>query len=179
MGDSASSWWHPGRGFSVLICVGAACCLSCSGSSGDSGRAGETGGGAEVAGSRPGGAETFTAEAIDGAAVVHNTGQIWSDTPALAIEPVRMLGCGNDDLAFYEPADIALGPDGDLFVLDAGNHRIVRIDAQGAAVASFGKRGEGPGELQRANGLAIDATGRMYVSDAAARTVKVLAPDGE
>jgi hypothetical protein len=179
MSDTASSQRHLGRHFSLVCCLLSLCWLSCSGSSGGSGREGEPGADVDVAGSRAGGAATYTVETIDGATVVHNSGQLWDNTPAITIEPVRSLGCENDDLAFYEPADLALDPAGDLFVLDAGNHRILKIDSQGSGVASFGKRGEGPGELQRANGLAIDGAGRMYVSDADARTVKVLAADGE
>jgi len=164
---------HARRWLPFACCFLSVCWLSCSE---DSRREGEVGSAAESGSESP---ATYTVEIIDGATVVHNSAPVWGDTPALAIEPVRALGCSDDKLALYEPADIALDAGGNLYVLDAGNHRILKIDSGGSVAASFGKSGEGPGELQRANGLAIDGAGRMYVSDEAARTVKVLAPDGE
>ena len=168
--DLRRGWsrWLP-----TICCLLAACLISCTT---ESVQEAEPGGAAE---STHGSLETPRVETVDGVTVVHNAGSLWGETPSVSLEPVRVLGCEDGELAFYEPADIAIGPAGYLYVLDAGNHRILRIDSQGSVAASFGKRGEGPGELQRANGLAIDAAGRMYVSDAVARSVKVLAPDGE
>lgn len=130
-------------------------------------------------GSGSGAAETYTVETMDGATVVRNSAPLWGGSPHLRLDPVRVLGCGEDDLALYRPADIAIGPVSDLYVLDAGNHRILQIDAQGSLVASFGESGQGPGELQQVTGLVIDDAGRMYVADEAIRGVKVLTPAGE
>jgi len=68
---------------------------------------------------------------------------------------------------FKEPVDIAVGPSGRVYVLDAGNHRVQSFDADGSKAAAWGTFGNG-GEGQFADpvGIAVDATsGEVYVAD--------------
>lgn len=68
---------------------------------------------------------------------------------------------------FDEPVDIAVGPSGRVYVLDAGNHRVQSFDADGGNPAAWGTVGNG-GEGQFADpvGIAVDATsGEVYVAD--------------
>ena len=84
----------------------------------------------------------------------------------------------------YQPQAIATCPDGDLFIADTGNHRIRRIDAQGAISTVLGNgvadsSGDGgpaatfPVDAPR--GLSCDALGNLYASSTA--TVRQLAAD--
>lgn len=47
----------------------------------------------------------------------------------------------------YRPTSVALGAGGEIFVVDAGNHRIVVFDQNGTALREFGREGQGPGEF--------------------------------
>lgn len=74
---------------------------------------------------------------------------------------VRVFSREREELARFgeglllEPVGVAVAPDGGLFVSDAGHHRIVRFDAEGALAASFGGWGAGDGELNEPRGLAL------------------------
>jgi len=68
---------------------------------------------------------------------------------------------------------------GDLYVADSGNGRIVHLDRDGKFLGQFGKKGKGPGEFATAHGLAIDKNNRLYVADRGNRRVQVFQPTGE
>jgi DNA-binding beta-propeller fold protein YncE len=93
---------------------------------------------------------------------------------------VHVLGRrGEAASEFNLPADAAIGPDGSLWVLDAGNFRVQSFDAQGRFLRMFGSVGNGLGQFARPRGLAVDAQGLVYVSDATFCNVQVFAPDGQ
>ncbi|RUL86133.1 peptidyl-alpha-hydroxyglycine alpha-amidating lyase family protein [Tautonia sociabilis] len=73
---------------------------------------------------------------------------------------------GCDETHFNMPTDIAIAPDGDLFVSDGyGNGRVVHFDKDGNYVKSWGELGIAPGQFSIAHAIAIDSKGRLYVAD--------------
>lgn len=123
------------------------------------------------------------AETIDGVRVVHNTGRgAWGKIPQVTLEPVRVLGdvdAVDGNVAFFLPSTIAVDAAGNLYVLDSGNHRVQKFDAAGNYLASFGRQGQGPGELYFPAWLAVDGQGFLYVTDANNQRLQVLGPDGK
>lgn len=85
-------------------------------------------------------------------------------------------GAGNGEFNF--PAALAL--DGStLWVGDTLNFRVQRFDtATQAFRARFGTLGDAVGELPRLKGLAVDASGHLWVSDAHLDAVTLFTPDG-
>jgi hypothetical protein len=125
--------------------------------------------------------KTFSTETANGILYVHNNAPVWGDDSKITLEPVAKVGRleGKDEnLSFYKPSDIALDEEGNLYVLDSGNHRIQKLSLDGSYLNSFGKKGQGPGEFQYMSGLELDSKGNMYVTDQATNTVKMLSPDG-
>ncbi len=60
----------------------------------------------------------------------------------------------------------APAPSAGIFVADAGNNRIVRIDDMtGAGWTTLGGQGNGNKQLTLPNGIVVDAAGRIYVAD--------------
>ena len=59
----------------------------------------------------------------------------------------------------YQPRKVRADENGQIFVLDGGNHRVIVFDAHGAPLLEMGKEGQGPGEFQsvRAFGLLGDS----------------------
>jgi peptidylamidoglycolate lyase len=73
---------------------------------------------------------------------------------------------GDDETHFGLPQDVAFLPDGSALVADGiTNSRIVKFDAQGRFVTSWGSRGDGPSQLNGVHAVATDAAGRVYVAD--------------
>lgn len=85
---------------------------------------------------------------------------------------------GSGEGEFNLPVSIAMGPDGNIYVLDAGNFRIQVFDAEGQFIRAWGQIGRGLGNFARPRGLAIDPDGNVYVTDASYRNFQLFTPDG-
>ena len=88
------------------------------------------------------------------------------------------VSAGGEPGQFNLPTDAAVGADGRLWVLDAGNFRVQAFDDQGRFLHLFGSPGNGIGQFARPRGLAVDREGLVYVSDAVFCNVQVFQPDG-
>ena len=74
-------------------------------------------------------------------------------------------GAGNDESRLDTPWDMAFLADGSIFVADNGNSRIVKFDAAGNFVTTWGTNGSGRGEFNQVHAVATDNIGRIYVAD--------------
>jgi uncharacterized protein (TIGR03663 family) len=72
------------------------------------------------------------------------------------------LGATN---VFYGPRDIAVDPQGNVWVSDTGNKRIVKFTAGGDFLGQWGGDGVSNGQFREPVGLAIDGDGSIYVAD--------------
>jgi DNA-binding beta-propeller fold protein YncE len=101
----------------------------------------------------------------------------------LLLELGRRGEPGSADGFFNRPADIAFGSSGDAYVVDQGEDeerpglgapRIARIArADGAFLGAWGRPGTGPGEFHFPHAIAVDARGRVFVSDRENNRVQV------
>lgn len=87
---------------------------------------------------------------------------------------------------FNGPNGLSLGPDGNIYVADAGNARIRRVTPGGSVttVAGSGERGLRDGAAAGAwfgypTGLAFDPDGALYVVDRWVHTVRRVTADGQ
>jgi DNA-binding beta-propeller fold protein YncE len=90
----------------------------------------------------------------------------------------QLGGRGGAPGRFSQPTNLAIGPDGALFVSDTLNARVQKLDRQGRVLRVFGARGRALGQMVRPKGIAVDREGRLYVADAAAETVLVFNREG-
>lgn len=121
-------------------------------------------------------------ETKDGILLIHNekTGK-WNNQPKVSLEYIKNIGdleSEDENVLFYMPSDIAIDKEGNVYVLDSGNHRIQKFDADGNFLASFGRQGQGPGEFQYPQSIDLDEQGFMYVSDSGNQKIQILKPDG-
>ena len=121
-------------------------------------------------------------ETKDGIRLVHNEKEgKWGKKPEISLEYVQNIGdleSEDDNVLFYMPSDIAVDKEGNVYVLDSGNHRIQKFDSQGNFLASYGRHGQGPGEFQYPQSIDIDADGYIYVSDSGNQKIHILKPNG-
>jgi sugar lactone lactonase YvrE len=121
-------------------------------------------------------------ETKNGVRLIHNDKEgKWDKEPKIALEYVRNIGdleSDDENVLFYMPMDIAVDDEGNMYVLDSGNHRIQKFDSEGNFLASFGRHGQGPGEFQYPQSIDIDDEGNMYIADSGNQKVNILKPDG-
>ncbi len=73
---------------------------------------------------------------------------------------------GEDKTHFNRPTDVAVTPNGDVYVADGyGNNRVVHFDAAGHYLAEWGGLGVGKGQFSLPHSIALDSHGRLYVAD--------------
>ena len=118
-----------------------------------------------------------TLPAADGTRVIEYSPVTAAErTERLQLE--RDLGLtGAFDTPFYRPRAIALAPNGDIFVLDEGNDRIVVFDRDGSPLRQFGRAGQGPGEFQDPDAIAV-VGGTVVVHQGRQRRIGVFSVEG-
>ena len=80
---------------------------------------------------------------------------------------------------FNRPTNLAVAPNGDLFVSDGyGNARVHRFSATGKLLASWGEPGTGPGQFMLPHGIAVDPTGNVLVCDRESDRIQVFTSEG-
>lgn len=86
---------------------------------------------------------------------------------------------GSEPGELFHPTNLAIGPEGDLYVVETSNYRVQRFTAEGQPVRTYGAVGSVPGSFARPKGIAIDRSGRFYVGDAAFENVQLFDADGK
>jgi len=79
----------------------------------------------------------------------------------------------------YHPTNIAIGPEGDVYVVETSNFRVQRFTADGKHMRVYGEVGGELGTFSRPKGIALDRTGRLYVGDSAFENVQIFDNSGK
>jgi hypothetical protein len=90
------------------------------------------------------------------------------------------IGVGSTDpnYMFYQARDIAVDAEGNIYLLDGGNHRVQVFDPDGRFSRSFGREGQGPGEFMQPLATALLGE-RLFVADNSNQRVSVWTLTGE
>jgi GT2 family glycosyltransferase/sugar lactone lactonase YvrE len=94
------------------------------------------------------------------------------------------MDAGDADLAFASPADVAVAANGDLYIADAENHRICRVERVSGkivTVAGDGLRGFGGDDVQATqtalngpNAVAVAKNGDLYIADTLNHRIRMI-----
>ena len=83
---------------------------------------------------------------------------------------------------FYQPNDVVVAQNGDIFVSEGhggANDRILKFSKEGTFIKSMGKKGSGPGEFNGPHALAFDSKGRLVVGDRGNNRIQIVDQDGK
>lgn len=86
---------------------------------------------------------------------------------------------GDESYVFAGITDLALGPDGRIYVLDRQSRELRIFDAGGAHLRTAGRHGAGPGEFMDPRGIRWHPDGTLWVMDRGSQRYTVLSADGE
>jgi DNA-binding beta-propeller fold protein YncE len=90
----------------------------------------------------------------------------------------KIILVGPEGDPFNMPSDAAVGPDGDLYVLDGVHHRVVVYDTEAKFRFRFGGYGTELGQLHFPLGIAAAPDAKVYVADSGNHRVQVFASNG-
>lgn len=89
---------------------------------------------------------------------------------------------GSDHDTFNGPCDVAIAPNGDIFVADGHggdtNARVVKFSKDGKYIKEWGKKGTGPGEFDTLHSMAMDSKGRLFVADRGNSRIQIFDQEG-
>ena len=82
---------------------------------------------------------------------------------------------------FNEPWDLAVAPDGSLWVADTWNHRIQHFTAEGEFLGMIGTFGqaESPSAFWGPRSVAVDSQGRVFVADTGNKRIAIFDAQGK
>ncbi len=93
---------------------------------------------------------------------------------------VLAIGSEKTNEDFFQPKYFTLDKNGNIYILDSGNSRIQVFSPQGRFIFSFGRFGQGPGELSKdASIIKILEDNRVYVIDNMQRRINIYDEQGK
>ena len=66
--------------------------------------------------------------------------------------------------ALYRAKNFDIDNEGNIFILDAGNFRVLKFSSKGQFICEFGRKGKGPGEFISPNLIDVDVKNQVYVT---------------
>lgn len=94
-------------------------------------------------------------------------------------------GSGTEPGFFQRPRDLAVAPDGTLYIVDTENHRIQHLDTSGKVLHVWGRFGDATtgnapgGAFNQPWGIAVDQEGFVYVADTWNHRIQKFTADGQ
>ncbi len=86
---------------------------------------------------------------------------------------------GVEEGEFNLPLQIAVGPNGNVHVVDGGNFRVQVFTADGQYLRKIGAVGVRSGQFSRPKGVGVDGDGNVYIADTAFGNFQIFNADGQ
>lgn len=105
-----------------------------------------------------------------GVTIIENNGPgLWDKQSREKVEFIEELTLGVEDgedhLMFYRLRSTAVDSELNLYVLDGGNHRLLKFNRDGQLLWNTGRQGQGPGEFEYPGKVFITPTEDLAVED--------------
>jgi len=77
-----------------------------------------------------------------------------------------------------QPSDIAISPNGDIYLVDGVNNRIIVLSSSGNRKFEFGREGAGKGEFKYPLGIDISDDDKVFIADSGNHRIQVFSLKG-
>jgi len=115
----------------------------------------------------------------DGVPHVKNSTAPKGGVETLQLEEIwRRGGEDDEEILFGLITDVAVGPDGNIYLLDAQLNEIKVLSPEGELLRSIGREGEGPGEFRNAQQFSFLPDGNIGIAQVFPGKLIGLKPDG-
>jgi streptogramin lyase len=91
-------------------------------------------------------------------------------------------GGGRGKDYFWQPNDVLVAPNGDIFVAEGhggDNARVLKFSKDGRFLKEWGKLGNGTGDFDQPHALAMDSRGRLFVGDRSNDRIQIFDQEGK
>ncbi len=72
-----------------------------------------------------------------------------------------------------QPSDLAVAPNGDIYLVDGVNNRVIVVDGNGRWKFAFGAEGNGKGQFKFPLGIDISEDGKVFIADSRNHRIQV------
>lgn len=104
----------------------------------------------------------------------------WSADGKLLLTLGKYDVAGDGPDTFNRPTDVAVAPNGDVFISDGyGNSRVAKFTKDGKFIKAWGKKGAGQGEFNLPHSVILDARGRVLVADRENKRIQIFDQEGK
>ena len=98
----------------------------------------------------------------------------------IKVKLLYKLGSDKENEDFYKPRSFTVDSEGRIFILDTRNSRVQCFSKEGKFLFSFGRYGQGPGELsESAKRIKILEDNNIYIIDRLHKNINVYDRNGE
>ena len=84
-----------------------------------------------------------------------------------------------DETGFASPEAMAIDKNGNFYLTDTGNDRVIKFDKNFKYVSQFGQAGKGPGQFDHPHGIGIDSKGNIYINTLNEPRIQKFTNDGK
>jgi len=122
-----------------------------------------------------------TIEEENGVTVVRNPKEPIYRENVFSLEEELVIGEENkgDEYMFSEIIDVAIDDEENIYILDLKDAHIKVFNKNGEYLRTIGRRGQGPGEMQRATNITITPGNEILVNDRGARFLHFFKLNGD
>lgn len=84
-----------------------------------------------------------------------------------------------DDNYFASPEAMAIDKNGNFYLTDTGNNRIIKFDKNFKFLSKFGIEGSAPGQFDHPHGIGIDSYGNIFINELNNTRIQKFTNDGK
>ena len=85
----------------------------------------------------------------------------------------------NDDSGFASPEAMAIDKDGNFYLTDTGNNKVIKFDKDFKYISQFGIEGSAPGQFDHPHGIGLDSDGNIFINELNNPRIQKFTNDGK